>query len=445
MWPISPAPPRPRQASPSSTTPPPTPVPQKTPSNDEKGRPAPRWNSAAVATCTSLPRRTSGPSSCFRVAASGNVPPSPGRLPARVTLAAFDGARRADTDPAQLGYLDLRLGRGIAQGRGHLGRDVGGPSAGRRRAPRRADDAVPRIDDCRLDLGATEVDPAEAGHRRHHRRHHRRLTGRQIVLYLLLQGFFAPSYSLRRSWGAADMTDRNTGILARICTGGPLPRRDRRRRPRRRPCTGQLLRRDPHDDRRPRRRAVDGVGNRQPRADQPARPRLQDERDRQRHRGQPRARRSARASSWRRCPESAEVTLEQAKAALQSAEASLAKEEETDGETSTGQSTPAAGSGTTARAASASAGAPAATTPASETTAQSPARTREPETKRRRRQADVRRERDRAPTRAPARIFETSSTSTSLFHDLHELHLDRQHGNAEANLASARATVKATA
>ena len=35
-------------------------------------------------------------------------------------------------------------------------------------------------------------------------------------------------------------------------------------------------------------------------------------------------------------PESAEVTLEQSKAALQSAEAALAKEEETDGETSTG-------------------------------------------------------------------------------------------------------------
>ncbi len=37
-------------------------------------------------------------------------------------------------------------------------------------------------------------------------------------------------------------------------------------------------------------------------------------------------------------PESAEVTLEQSKAALQSAEANLAKEEETDGETSSGSS-----------------------------------------------------------------------------------------------------------
>ncbi len=44
-------------------------------------------------------------------------------------------------------------------------------------------------------------------------------------------------------------------------------------------------------------------------------------------------------------PQSAEVTLEQSKAALQSAEASLAKEEETDGETSTGQSSAGSGSG----------------------------------------------------------------------------------------------------
>ena len=50
-------------------------------------------------------------------------------------------------------------------------------------------------------------------------------------------------------------------------------------------------------------------------------------------------------------PQSAEVTLEQSKAALQSAEANLAKEEETDGETSTGGGSSAGG----ATAASASA------------------------------------------------------------------------------------------
>src|SRR5580692_6455046 len=42
-------------------------------------------------------------------------------------------------------------------------------------------------------------------------------------------------------------------------------------------------------------------------------------------------------------PQSAEVTLEQAKASLQSAEANLAKEEETDGEGSTAGSTSSAG------------------------------------------------------------------------------------------------------
>ncbi len=42
-------------------------------------------------------------------------------------------------------------------------------------------------------------------------------------------------------------------------------------------------------------------------------------------------------------PQSAEVTLEQSKAALQSAEANLAKEEETDGETSAGQSSSGSG------------------------------------------------------------------------------------------------------
>jgi multidrug efflux pump subunit AcrA (membrane-fusion protein) len=51
-------------------------------------------------------------------------------------------------------------------------------------------------------------------------------------------------------------------------------------------------------------------------------------------------------------PQSAEVTLEQAKAALQSAEANLAKEEETDGEGSTGSGSSSAGGGANAAAAS---------------------------------------------------------------------------------------------
>src|ERR1700684_208542 len=49
-------------------------------------------------------------------------------------------------------------------------------------------------------------------------------------------------------------------------------------------------------------------------------------------------------------PQSAEVTLEQAKAALQSSEANLAREEETGGESSTGPSSGAGGSATAAAA-----------------------------------------------------------------------------------------------
>ena len=53
-------------------------------------------------------------------------------------------------------------------------------------------------------------------------------------------------------------------------------------------------------------------------------------------------------------PQSAEVTLEQSKAALQSAEANLIKEEETNGESSTGSGSAGAGSGSGATAAAAS-------------------------------------------------------------------------------------------
>ena len=63
MWPISPAPPRPSHGFPSRMSPPPTPVPQNTPRSDLYGAPAPRWNSASVATWTSLPTATCVPSS----------------------------------------------------------------------------------------------------------------------------------------------------------------------------------------------------------------------------------------------------------------------------------------------------------------------------------------------------------------------------------------------
>ncbi len=85
-WPISPAPPRPRQDLPSKTIPPPTPVPQKTPSTDRYGRPAPSRYSASVATWTSLPTRTRVPSSSASVGPSAKLPPQPGRLLALDTV-----------------------------------------------------------------------------------------------------------------------------------------------------------------------------------------------------------------------------------------------------------------------------------------------------------------------------------------------------------------------
>ncbi len=72
-------------------------------------------------------------------------------------------------------------------------------------------------------------------------------------------------------------------------------------------------------------------------------------------------------------PQSAEVTLEQSKATLQSAEANLAKEEETNGETSTGQ----ASSGSTAGGSGAASTASVSNQPASQiaSAAAAPART----------------------------------------------------------------------
>ena len=62
MCPISPADPRPSQGFPSRISPPPTPVPQNTPSSESNSFAAPRLNSASVATWTSLPTFTGGPS-----------------------------------------------------------------------------------------------------------------------------------------------------------------------------------------------------------------------------------------------------------------------------------------------------------------------------------------------------------------------------------------------
>src|SRR4051794_4143116 len=95
-WPISPATPRPVQGLPSSTIPPPTPVPQKTPSSEWYGRPAPSSNSASVATWTSLPRCARVPSASSRAAPRANSPSQSGRFRALVTVPAL-----ASTSPGE--------------------------------------------------------------------------------------------------------------------------------------------------------------------------------------------------------------------------------------------------------------------------------------------------------------------------------------------------------
>src|SRR3954470_22073159 len=72
--------PRPAHCLPSRMRPPPTPVPQNRPRIELYGLPAPRRNSASVATDTSLPRKTRVPSCCSSSGLSGNSPSKPARL-----------------------------------------------------------------------------------------------------------------------------------------------------------------------------------------------------------------------------------------------------------------------------------------------------------------------------------------------------------------------------
>ena len=102
MWPISPAASRPSQSLPSSTTPPPTPVPQNTPSIELYGWPAPSVASAIVATLTSLPSETAGPSSSWSAPASGNEPSQSGRLRALVTVPASSSTSPGEPTPIEL-------------------------------------------------------------------------------------------------------------------------------------------------------------------------------------------------------------------------------------------------------------------------------------------------------------------------------------------------------
>jgi multidrug efflux pump subunit AcrA (membrane-fusion protein) len=106
-------------------------------------------------------------------------------------------------------------------------------------------------------------------------------------------------------------------------------------------------------------------------------------------------------------PQSAEVTLEQSKASLQSAEAKLAEEEETDGETSSG-------SGSGAGAGNASAASTTSTTPATTSPSRSTATSQE-----------------REPEQSSSSSTSTKSTVST--------------ATREANLASARAAVRSAA
>ena len=110
------------------------------------------------------------------------------------------------------------------------------------------------------------------------------------------------------------MTERTGASWFVYALGAAVRRCDRGRRPRRGTRVGQPGERDPHGDRRARGRAVDRVRQRQPPGRQPAQPRLQDQRTVTHiyvSQGQQVAQGQLLATLD---PQSAEVTLEQAKA-----------------------------------------------------------------------------------------------------------------------------------
>jgi membrane fusion protein, macrolide-specific efflux system len=117
-------------------------------------------------------------------------------------------------------------------------------------------------------------------------------------------------------------------------------------------------------------------------------------------------------------PQSAEVTLEQAKASLQSAEANLAKEEETNGETTSAGQSSGAGAGNSSNASTASAPPASTTTPASATSTPSTTPTSEHTT-------------PTSQVREPKETKSSSSPTATV-----------SPATREANLASARAAVK---
>ena len=117
-------------------------------------------------------------------------------------------------------------------------------------------------------------------------------------------------------------------------------------------------------------------------------------------------------------PQSAEVTLEQAKASLQSAEANLAKEEETNGETTSAGQSSGAGAGNSSNASTASVPPASTTTPAPATTTPTTTSMSGHTT-------------TTSPVREPKETKSSSSSTVTV-----------SPATREANLASARAAVK---
>src|ERR1035437_4751864 len=279
MCPISPAPPRPVHGRPSRISPPPTPVPQKTPRSDPYSRPAPSRNSASVATCTSLPMRTSVPRSSPSLAASGKVPSQSGRLRALVTSpSAIVPGEPTPTAARTAGSSSAALPASRSAWAISAATSAGPPSVG---VGRRADPSTlfssstiaawifvpPRSIPPYVGIALIIADPAPPGGGGDCRE----------------AAGFSPAYGLSSPALTAVAHDRDDShdqshksILARVRTGGSMYRCDHRRLPHRRPAVAVSDAADPDRHRRAGRGAVHGERQRQHPGSDAAQSRLQD-------------------------------------------------------------------------------------------------------------------------------------------------------------------------
>ncbi len=166
-WPISPAPPRPVHGLPSRIRPPPTPVPQKTPSSELYEPPGAQLELGVGRDLHVVADRHATAERAFELLGQRERA-FPAREVARARhVAVLDRARRADADARE---------RAPAPARPPWRRRAARSPSPRRRPPARPSVGVGRraepstllllVDDRRLDLGPTEVDPAVAGHLR---------------------------------------------------------------------------------------------------------------------------------------------------------------------------------------------------------------------------------------------------------------------------------------